>query len=86
MELVFLVKKVTPFRRGSLIVTAYCPFHMSKIVHLSCCLPLLLILSACSVNVSFDGELLDSLCLIDSGNPANHCQYSPGVWSVRKIQ
>ncbi|HAX5209945.1 TPA: type 1 fimbrial protein [Escherichia coli] len=59
-----------------------------NIVCLACCLPLLLTLSAGAVNVTFDGELLDRPCQIDSGSlnqtvqflerPIKDFQYAPG--------
>ncbi|TQO04892.1 UNVERIFIED_ORG: minor pilin subunit PapK [Citrobacter freundii] len=44
--------------------------HLSvrNIVRLTACLPLLSALSAGAVNVTFDGELLDRPCQIDSGS------------------
>lgn len=65
------------------------------------CLPLLLTLSAGAVNVTFDGELLDSPCQIESGSdsltveflerPVKDFQYAPGRgpaedFSIRLVQ
>ncbi|ECW0470411.1 TPA: type 1 fimbrial protein [Salmonella enterica subsp. enterica serovar Mississippi] len=71
------------------------------LAHLAGCLPLLLTLSAGAVNVTFDGELLDTPCQIDSASlnqtvqflerPAKDFQYAPGRgraedFSIRLIQ
>lgn len=65
------------------------------IVRLSGCLPLLLTLSAGAVNVTFDGELLDRPCQIDSGSlnqtvqfldrPIKDFQVSPGKGPAEKF-
>ena len=72
-----------------------------NIVRLAGCLPLLLTLSAGAVNVTFDGELLDRPCQIDSGSlnqtvrflerPVKDFQYAPGrgpteSFSIRLVQ
>ncbi|OWC73286.1 fimbrial adapter papK [Escherichia coli] len=59
------------------------------------CLPLLLTLSAGAVKVSFDGELLDRPCQIDSASlnqtvqflerPVKDFQYAPGRWPAEKF-
>lgn len=71
------------------------------IARLAGCLPLLLTLSAGAVNVTFDGELLDRPCQIDSGSlnqtvqflerPVKDFQYAPGrgpteSFSIRLVQ
>ncbi|HBC5825889.1 TPA: type 1 fimbrial protein [Escherichia coli] len=71
------------------------------IARLAGCLPLLLTLSADAVNVTFDGELLDRPCQIDSGSlnqtvqflerPVKDFQYAPGrgpteSFSIRLVQ
>ncbi len=70
------------------------------IARLASCLPLLLTLSAGAVNVTFDGELLDHPCQIDSGSlnqtvqflerPVKDFQSAPGrgpaeTFSIRLI-
>ncbi|HEI2855253.1 TPA: type 1 fimbrial protein [Escherichia coli] len=65
------------------------------IARLAGCLPLLLTLSAGAVNVTFDGELLDRPCQIDSGSlnqtvqfmerPAKDFQVSPGKGPAEKF-
>ncbi|HDD8965298.1 TPA: type 1 fimbrial protein [Escherichia coli] len=72
-----------------------------NIARLTGCLPLLLTLSAGAVNVTFDGELLDRPCQIDSGSlnqtvqflerPVKDFQVSPGKgptedFSIRLVQ
>ncbi len=71
------------------------------IARLAGCLPLLLTLPAGAVNVTFDGELLDRPCQIDSASlnqtvqfldrPAKDFQYAPGrgpaeSFSIRLVQ
>lgn len=71
------------------------------IARLAGCLPLLLTLSVGAVNVTFNGELLDRPCQIDSGSlnqtvqfldrPVKDFQYAPGrgpaeKFSIRLIQ
>ncbi len=71
------------------------------IARLAGCLPLLLMLSAGAVNITFDGELLDRPCQIDSASlnrtvqflerPVKDFQYAPGRgpaerFSIRLVQ
>lgn len=65
------------------------------IARLAGCLPLLLALSAGAVNVTFDGELLDRPCQIDSASlnqtvqflerPVKDFQYVPGRGAAEKF-